>query len=944
MTEYRRTRIGLASAAVSLALALAGAAPPASGDEDLPHSLRQELEGVLKKRVADLLEQKDKDGIPYRRGAYSRSFHKVDESTYQVTFHQDTVEQEESAGPRLKVERLLLTLQKDSSGKWAIAKEEVKDTYANLYRTYPKRDETYSFDGFAFEKEGLRVRGGPGFLLKRFHHGRPAGFVLVADNVRYEYSPPPDVGYYGPVHHVVLKRDPKRFVFEPERIRVWCDPETCEGFFGSVFQGLKKAAPGKAPLPGVLQDRAAKTFEEDIRESEKDRRENPFSRFFRPLDPDRRIWSFRFQKGSDETYDFVVSYDNYEPMEVSVWAPAEAFGFWFSTPYYVYYSEETRKSGRDPYELELRPDADARDYDLEEVDGRVDIALDESEAVEGDITYKMKLKRDLRELPFFISRRRFPGETKDAKNPKMFINSIQDDQGNELTWVRTGAASGLVVFPEALQTGTPLTLRLQFRNLDSIVKVNPSYSYMDRGGWLPFVRFTDMIRRFDLTVRVPARFKLLGVGKKVSEAVEGGIATTRWVSERPVSFPTIIFGDYIEDVPSFKATKLNGEEIPVRVYVDRISTQALDTRVFETRGTQKDFEKFMEEARGGARDIRGKQLKAIADQAANALNLYREIYKQDYPYGKLDLVADPMGSFYGQAPASIIYLGFGVFRGEGRVASGLIAGRGEGGGADITKFNKDVVPHEVGHQWWGALVNNANFRNYWFVESLAEFSSALFVENVYGRKRYLEKVADWRRTLMDFEELSSVQNATVHWGGEDPGGAYLANVYNKGPYAFHVLRETFGDEKLWAFLRALAEELKGRGIVTRDIQKVAEKVYGVSMEWFFDQWLRSVGVPQYALFYNVRQTEDGKWLVEGKIRQRVVFGKEKNELPGTYYRALGYLTFVGHDGKEFRTPKPLLVEGPETPFRLKIPVEPAEVYFNKDGEILAHDVLVNRSW
>ncbi len=940
------SRIAARTAWLALALILAaGAAGPLAADGDIPDMLRQELEGVLKKKVSDLLSQKDKDGIPYKRGAYSKSFSKVDEKTYQVTFHQNTIEEDEPDGWRLKVERLLLTLQKDASGKWGIAKEEVKDTYTNLYRGYLRRDEIYAFDGLSFEKEGLKAKAGRGRLYKRFRYGKPAGFVLTADDLSYEYAPPSDVGYYGPIHHVVLKRNPKDFVFKPEKLRVSCDPETCEELFGSLFKNLTKLSGGdqEAAGAGGAPDKITRAFDEEVKENEKERRESPFADFRRPLEPGHKFWTFRFKRSADEKQDFLVSYDNHDPMEVSVSAHVDFFGFSFFGEYYVYYSEETRKSGKDPYDLELRPDADARDYDLEGLTGTVEVALDDAEAVEGDITYKMTLKRELRELPFSISRRQFPGETQDVKNPKMFINSVQDGDGNELTWVRVGAAGGLVVFPKAMPAGTELALRLQFRNLDSISKLNPSYSSMDRGGWLPFVRFTDMVREFDLTVKAPARFKVLGIGKKVSEKVEDGATITRWVSERPVAFPTVIFGDYIEDGSSIKATKIDGSEIPVRVYVDKISTQSLDTKVFETSGTEKDLEKFVEEFQGGARDIRGKQLKSIADQASNALNLYREIYKQDYPYGKLDLVADPEGAFYGQAPASLIYLGFGVFRGEGRIASGLITGRG-GAGADITKFNKDVVAHEVGHQWWGALINNSNFRNYWFIESLAEFSSALFVENVYGKKRYMEKVAEWRKTLLEFEELSSVQNATVHWGGENPAGAYLANVYNKGPYAFHVLRQTFGDEKMIAFLRALAEDLKGKGIVTRDIQRVAEKTFGGTMEWFFDQWIRGIGVPQYALFYTARQTEDGKWLVEGKIKQRVVFGKEKNEMAGVYYRALGYLTFVGHDGKQFRTPKPLLVEGAETPFRLKIPTEPAQVAFNKEGEILAHDTLVNRSW
>jgi aminopeptidase N len=337
----------------------------------------------------------------------------------------------------------------------------------------------------------------------------------------------------------------------------------------------------------------------------------------------------------------------------------------------------------------------------------------------------------------------------------------------------------------------------------------------------------------------------------------------------------------------------------------------------------------------GARDIRAKSLQAIATQAAVALNLYKEIYGIDYPFAKLDLVADPVGSFYGQSPASLIYLGFGLFRGEGMVA--------QIGGANITKFNKDTVAHETGHQWWGGLITNANFRNYWFVESMAEVSSAIYVERTQGKKAYLEKVDAWRKVIEDNKSINSVQNGYTTYAGDGPRAA-VANIYNKGPYAFHMFRSTFGDEKFFQLLKELAHTLAHKEIVTREMQEVMEKVVGGNMDWFFDQWIRGVGTPQYALFWSKRKNEQNKWIVEGSIKQRVLMGADKTELKGVYYRGVAPLTFVDLNGKETKSAKPMLVQGAETPFKVIVADEPEQVYFNKDGEILAEGSLINQSW
>jgi hypothetical protein len=211
-----------------------------------------------------------------------------------------------------------------------------------------------------------------------------------------------------------------------------------------------------------------------------------------------------------------------------------------------------------------------------------------------------------------------------------------------------------------------------------------------------------------------------------------------------------------------------------------------------------------------------------------------------------------------------------------------------------------------------------------------------------------------------------VQNASTlfagEWGGGREVGAYTAAVYNKGPYAFHMLRQTFrgtgppgpegADRRFFEFLKRFSRELaEMREIVTLDIQRAAERALGgvdaqgdpfdVDLEWFFDQWIRGSGVPEYALHYDVRQTEDGKWLIEGTIRQRVRLGNSDHVMQGRFYRGIVYVTAKGKGGP-YR--KRIVINGPETPLLLKIPVKPLEVAVNEDGEMLAHDTLYNQSW
>ena len=117
--------------AVSL-LALVGS-PAGAADDTFSQADREAIEPALRKKSTDLLAQKDKNGISFKRGSYSRSFKRIDATTAQVGYHVDTVEPsaQDPKSDQLKTERLLLTLKKGSP-TWTIAKEEVVETVTRL--------------------------------------------------------------------------------------------------------------------------------------------------------------------------------------------------------------------------------------------------------------------------------------------------------------------------------------------------------------------------------------------------------------------------------------------------------------------------------------------------------------------------------------------------------------------------------------------------------------------------------------------------------------------------------------------------------------------------------------------------------------------------------------------------------------------------------------------
>ncbi|MCZ6650064.1 MAG: M1 family aminopeptidase, partial [Acidobacteria bacterium] len=691
------------------------------------------------------------------------------------------------------------------------------------------------------------------------------------------------------LYDVLKKEKIKDFVFTPERVTIYCDQHACAELLASSFTGLRPAT--RADMGNVLKN----YYSEYLHNLRENRHKNGFSGFHLPYKDDRRNVTVVIKRANVD-HRVGLDYDNKEPREVTFFATD--YG-----PLFSYYSRETQNSGISSYDLEKRLDLQSRYYDLQAFKGTVELGIEESQRMRADVTFTMVTRMPLTEVRFNLARltggRSAKSETKD---PRLAINSFQDGEGNELIWMKTGSVSGYVILPEELPAGSELTLRAQYINDDAIYRLTPSYAYLARTGWLPFVSFVDKIDDFDLTILSPSKFTTLAVGHIVEESKDGPVYTTRWKSQSPVTFPTVVYGNYVESKAGFDAKRANGDKIPVAIHVDRDNMRVWG--------------------------IRPKQLRPLADDAANALNLYREMFGVEYPYARLDLVND-WNALRGQAPGSLIYLGSAAFRGEGALSD-----------ASLTTFVKSLVAHEVAHQWWGSLISNANDRNYWFVESLAEYSAALFVEARYGAKAYKKHVQAWRREILRADLRVSVQDAPILWSGRavPRGAGYRAAVYAQGPYMFHILRNSFGDDKFFAFLKTLAQDLQGREIVTRDIQRVAEKAFNMNLEAFFDQWIRGVGLPEYKIQYKTRRLEDGNYMVEGTIHQHVLLGTKKEIMPDTYYQAVLRVTIDGKKGKAYA--KTLVVDGPATEFQVKIPEEPRGIHFNERGGVLAHDIVM----
>jgi hypothetical protein len=227
--------------------------------------------------------------------------------------------------------------------------------------------------------------------------------------------------------------------------------------------------------------------------------------------------------------------------------------------------------------------------------------------------------------------------------------------------------------------------------------------------------------------------------------------------------------------------------------------------------------------------------------------------------------------------------------------------------------DRSLVVHEVGHQFaYGVLANN-EWQSAWLDEGLTSYTERWFL----GEARVPLALERARETPRDPESVRSLerptQRAVMHTETAEllaaaptptPIGLradrfprkslYDAAVYDRAAVMYSSLHDLLGDAGFRQFLRTYYARWQFRHVDRWAMQRSAEAVAGASLEWFFTQWVDSVGTIDYAISAPlVRDTTvDGAaaWVVTVELQRK---GMYRHPMPVGVRSAQGWTVVRG---------------------------------------------------
>jgi hypothetical protein len=171
-----------------------------------------------------------------------------------------------------------------------------------------------------------------------------------------------------------------------------------------------------------------------------------------------------------------------------------------------------------------------------------------------------------------------------------------------------------------------------------------------------------------------------------------------------------------------------------------------------------------------------------------------------------------------------------------------------------------VTAHEFAHEWFYSVLGTNEADYPWMDEGFASYATEEGVAHV--RDRPADHASAYL-SVMRAHDLGLFErfNTPADWFETNLG--YGVASYSGGEMFVDMLGYVIGDENLERFLDEYYRRFKFRHPQPDDLEKIAEDVSGLQLDWYFEQFLQTEREHDYALDeLRAVQNEAGEWIAE----------------------------------------------------------------------------------
>jgi aminopeptidase N len=154
--------------------------------------------------------------------------------------------------------------------------------------------------------------------------------------------------------------------------------------------------------------------------------------------------------------------------------------------------------------------------------------------------------------------------------------------------------------------------------------------------------------------------------------------------------------------------------------------------------------------------------------------------------------------------------------------------------------------HELAHTWFQQILATNESKNSWmdegFTSYISELASNIILKGGDGKPNSKGYAGYYYLVKNDLEEP-----LTTHSDRYNTNVAFGVGSYTKGEIFVSQLNYIIGDENVSKSLKQYYNDFKFKHPTPNDFKRVAEKVSGIHLDWYLNEWVETTHTIDYAI-------------------------------------------------------------------------------------------------
>ena len=157
-----------------------------------------------------------------------------------------------------------------------------------------------------------------------------------------------------------------------------------------------------------------------------------------------------------------------------------------------------------------------------------------------------------------------------------------------------------------------------------------------------------------------------------------------------------------------------------------------------------------------------------------------------------------------------------------------------------------TVFHELAHEWFQQVLATNESEHSWMDEGFTSYISSMASDKIL-------REGEGKPTSRNYEGYfysvkSGIQEPlTTHADRFNTNAAFSIGSYTKGSMFLTQLNYIIGEENVKKVLKKYFNDFKFKHPTPNDIKRVAEKVSGIELGWFLNEWIETTHTIDYAI-------------------------------------------------------------------------------------------------